>query len=81
MRLKKEWYEKIKSGENIFLKPSMALRLILLTMTIQASFSNTADIISCAAIITHAEEIDLDKAVADCLEKNRKRAEGTGDKL
>lgn len=25
--------------------------------------------------------IDLDKAVADCLEKNRKRAEGTGDKI
>lgn len=43
--------------------------------------SELADIICCAAIITHAEEIDLDKAVADCLEKNRKRAEGTGDKL
>lgn len=43
--------------------------------------SELADIISCAAIIAHAEGIDLDKAVADCLEKNRKRAEGTGDKL
>ena len=43
--------------------------------------SELADIITCAAIIAHAEEIDLDKAVADCLEKNRKRAEGTGDKL
>lgn len=43
--------------------------------------SELADIICCAAIIAHAEEIDLDKAVADCLEKNRKRAEDTGDKL
>ena len=43
--------------------------------------SELADIISCAAIIAHAEKIDLDKAVADCLEKNRKRAEGIGDKL
>ena len=43
--------------------------------------SELADIITCAVIIAHAEGIDLDKAVADCLEKNRKRAEGTGDKL
>jgi len=43
--------------------------------------SELADIINCAAIIAHAEEIDLNKAVADCLEKNRRRAEGTGDKL
>lgn len=43
--------------------------------------SELADIISCAAIIAHAEEIYLDKAVADCLEKNRKRAVGIGDKL
>lgn len=43
--------------------------------------SELADIITCAAIIAHAEGIDLDKAVADCLEKNRKRAECTGDKL
>lgn len=43
--------------------------------------SELADIICCSAIIAHAEKIDLDKAVADCLEKNRKRAEGTGDKL
>lgn len=43
--------------------------------------SELADIITCAAIIAHAEKIDLDKAVADCVEKNRKRAEGTGDKL
>lgn len=42
--------------------------------------SELADIISCVAIIAHAEEIDLDKAVADCLEKNRLRAEGRGDK-
>ena len=43
--------------------------------------SEIADIISCAAIIAHAEEIDLNKAMSSCLEKNRLRAEGTGDKL
>lgn len=25
--------------------------------------------------------LDIEQAVADCIEKNRKRAEGTGDKL
>lgn len=43
--------------------------------------SELADVICCIAIIAGANNIDLDKAVADCLEKNRKRAEGTGDKL
>lgn len=42
--------------------------------------SELADIICCCTIIAESELIDLDKAVADCLEKNRKRAEGTGDK-
>ena len=42
--------------------------------------SELADIISCAAIIAHAEEIDLNKAMSSCLEKNRLRAEGRGDK-
>lgn len=40
-----------------------------------------ADIICCCTIIAGRENIDLDKAVADCLGKNRKRAEGIGDKL
>lgn len=43
--------------------------------------SELADIISCAAIIAHAEEIDMNKAMSSCLEKNRKRAVGIGDKL
>lgn len=43
--------------------------------------SELADIICCCTIIAGREGIALDKAVADCLEKNRKRAEGTGDKL
>lgn len=43
--------------------------------------SELADIICCCTIIAGKEGIDLDKAVADCLEKNRKRAEGIGDKL
>lgn len=42
--------------------------------------SELADIICCVTIIAGKENIDLDKAVLDCLEKNRKRAEGTGDK-
>lgn len=43
--------------------------------------SELADIICCCTIIAGIEGIDLDKAVADCLEKNRRRAEKTGDKL
>ena len=43
--------------------------------------SELADIIYCCTIIAGRENIDLNKAVADCLEKNRKRAEGIGDKL
>lgn len=43
--------------------------------------SELADIICCCTIIAGVENIDLDKAVADCLEKNRRRAEKTGDKL
>ena len=27
------------------------------------------------------ENIDIEKAILDCIEKNRKRAEGVGDKL
>lgn len=42
--------------------------------------SELADIICCVAIIAKSEDIDLDKAVADCLEKNHKRAKGIGDK-
>mgnify|MGYP002518028777 FL=1 len=43
--------------------------------------SELADIICCCAIIACEENIDLDKTIADCLDKNRKRAEGIGDKL
>ena len=42
--------------------------------------SELADIICCAAIIAHAEKINLNKAMASCLEKNRLRAEDKGDK-
>lgn len=42
--------------------------------------SELADIICCCTIIAEGEKIDLDQAVADCLEKNRLRAEGIGDK-
>lgn len=40
-----------------------------------------ADIICCVLIIAGREEIDIEKAVNGCIEKNRRRAEGTGDKL
>ena len=40
-----------------------------------------ADIIVCVLIIAGKENVDIEKAVLDCMEKNRKRAEGIGDKL
>ena len=43
--------------------------------------SELADIICCVLIIAGKEEINIEKAVLDCIEKNRKRAEGLGDKL
>ena len=39
-----------------------------------------ADIIVCALIAAANSNIDIEKALTDCVEKNRKRAEGTGDK-
>ena len=39
-----------------------------------------ADIINCVLIIAAYEEIDIEKALADCLKKNRLRALGKGDK-
>lgn len=42
--------------------------------------SELADIICCVLIIANNEMIDIEKAVLDCLEKNRLRAEGKGDK-
>lgn len=42
--------------------------------------SELADIICCALIIADNEMIDIEKAVLDCLEKNRLRVEGKGDK-
>lgn len=40
-----------------------------------------ADIVCCVLIIAGKEEIDIEQAITACIEKNRKRAEGTGDKL
>ena len=40
-----------------------------------------ADIICCVLIIAGREEIDIEKAINGCIEKNRKRAEENGDKL
>ncbi len=40
-----------------------------------------ADIIICALIAAANSNIDIEQALKDCIEKNRKRAECTGDKL
>lgn len=40
-----------------------------------------ADIICCVLIICGKEQIDIEQAILDCIEKKRKRAEGVGDKL
>lgn len=40
-----------------------------------------ADVIACVLIICARENIDIEKAVLDCLEKNKKRALKKGDKL
>lgn len=38
------------------------------------------DIICCVLIIAENEQIDIEQALLKCIEKNRKRAEGIGDK-
>lgn len=43
--------------------------------------SELADIICCALIAAAKEGIDIEEALKEVQEKNRKRAEGTGDKL
>lgn len=43
--------------------------------------SELADIICCVLIIAGKEQIDIEQAIIDCIEKNRKRAEKIGDKL
>lgn len=43
--------------------------------------SELADIICCVLIIAGKEGIDIERAVCDCIEKNKRRANGTGDKL
>lgn len=40
-----------------------------------------ADILCCALIVCGAESLDAERIIAECMEKNRLRAEGIGDKL
>ena len=42
--------------------------------------SELADIIACALIISDNLGIDIEKALRECYEKNKARAEGKGDK-
>lgn len=46
-----------------------------------AYISELADIICCVLIIAGKQNIDIEKAILDCTEKNRKRANKKGDKL
>lgn len=43
--------------------------------------SELADIVCCVLIIAGKEGIDIEQAITACVEKNRRRAEGIGDKL
>lgn len=43
--------------------------------------SELGDIMCCVMIIAHAENINLEQIIQDSIHKNRKRAEGTGDKI
>lgn len=43
--------------------------------------SELADIICCVLIIAGKENIDIERAIYDCIEKNERRANGVGDKL
>ena len=42
--------------------------------------SELADIVCCVLIIAGKENIDMEKALTECMEKNYLRAEGRGDK-
>ena len=49
--------------------------------TVRADFaSELADIICCVLIIAGKENIDMEKALTECMEKNYYRAIGKGDK-
>lgn len=43
--------------------------------------SELADVIVCVLNVAELENIDMEKALLDCVEKNRKRSEKIGDKL
>lgn len=43
--------------------------------------SELADVIVCVLNVAELEKIDIEKALLDCVEKNRKRSEKIGDKL
>jgi len=43
--------------------------------------SELADVIVCVLNVAELEKIDIEKALLDCVEKNKKRSEKIGDKL
>lgn len=72
-----EWQEELKFGG-----VSMGVTdPEFVTDTKQHFSSELADIICCVLIIAGRHNLDIEKAVLDCMDKNRKRAKGIGDKL
>lgn len=51
------------------------------TVSIDSCVDELADVIMVCLIIAGKYQIDIEKALKDCLEKNRRRAEKQGDKL
>lgn len=49
--------------------------------TVEAFENELADIVCCVMIISAKENIDLEYAIYNCIEKNRRRALRVGDKL
>lgn len=50
------------------------------THTLELFESELADIVACVLIIAHLESIDMEEALTKCITKNKKRADGEGDK-
>lgn len=72
------WARVVETGNG--LNPGVLLKMELLTQSKKHFASELADIICCVLIIAGKEGIDIEDAITKCIEKNRLRAEGKGDK-
>lgn len=76
-----EWQEELKFGQ-VSMGVTDPMNLVRSVADTKQHFSSElADIICCVLIIAGRHNLDIEKAVLDCMDKNRKRAEGIGDKL